>query len=146
MEKVKKNKKLEKHLTSLWTLREDWCLSYRSGILTRGNNTNNYCESSIRIFKDVVLQRYKVFNMCALVDFIANTFESYHKKRLIQFANGRARNLTLAYEKFCQASSRIHMDAPRHCAMTFDLWTDQYRKLNCITFTLHYLTAGRQFS
>lgn len=113
-EKVKKNKKLEKHLTSLWSRREEWCLAYRSGILTRGNNTNNYCESSIRIFKDVVLQRCKVFNMCALVDFIANTFESYHKKRLIQFANGRARNLTLAYEKFCQASSSIkdivHMD------------------------------------
>lgn len=111
-EKVKKNKKLKKHLTSLWNRREEWCLAYRSNILTRGNNTNNYCKSSIRIFKDVVLQRCKVFNMCALVDLIANTFE--HKKRLIQFANGRARNLMLAYEKFCQASSSIkdivHMD------------------------------------
>ncbi|KAJ2952467.1 hypothetical protein O0L34_g6778 [Tuta absoluta] len=113
-EKVKTNKKLEKHITNLWERREEWCLAYRSDILTRGNNTNNYCESSIRIFKDVVLQRCKVFNMCALLDFVANTFESYHKKRLIQFANGRARNLTLAYEKFCQSSSSIkdivHMD------------------------------------
>lgn len=63
-QKVKNNMKLEKDLTNN----------------TRGNNTNNFSESSIRIFKDVVLQRCcKVFNMCALVEFIANTFESYHK-------------------------------------------------------------------
>lgn len=64
-DKVKENKKLENHLTNLWNRREEWCLPYRCDVVTRGNNTNNYCESSIRIFKDIVLQRCKVFNMCA---------------------------------------------------------------------------------
>lgn len=106
-EEVKNNKKLEKHLKDFWGTREEWCLAYRSDIITRGNNTNNYCESSIQIFKDIVLQRCKVFNMCALVDFIAKTFETYHKKRLIHFANGRARYLRLAYEKFVQECENI---------------------------------------
>lgn len=45
--------------------------------------------------------------MCALIEFITKTFESYHKKRLIQFANGRSRMLAIAYEKFCQNSKGI---------------------------------------
>ncbi|CAG9792672.1 unnamed protein product [Diatraea saccharalis] len=36
---------------------------------------------------------------------------------------------------------QIKTDAAGHAAITFDLWTDQYRHLSYITFTLHYLTA-----
>lgn len=38
--------------------------------------------------------------------------------------------------------AQVVEDAARHAAVTFDLWTDQYRRLNYITFTLHYLTTG----
>lgn len=88
------------------------CLSYRHDIISRGHNTNNFCEASIRIFKDVILQRCKVFNMCALLDFITDTFDNYHKKRLLQFANGRELKLTVNYEKFCQKSKSITEISP----------------------------------
>lgn len=88
------------YLEHTWSRREEWCLPFRSDVLHRGNNTNNYCEASIRIFKDIILQRCKAFNICALIDFITGIFENYHKNRLLKFANTRGRNLTLAYNKF----------------------------------------------
>ena len=51
------NELLLDHLEKLWRRREEWCIPYRAKIITRGNNTNNYAEASIRIFKDIVLQR-----------------------------------------------------------------------------------------
>ena len=87
------------HLEYIWSRREEWCLPFRSNVLHRSNNTNNYCEASIRIFKDIILQRCKAFNICALIDFITGIFENYHKNRLLKFANTRGRNLTLAYNK-----------------------------------------------
>lgn len=41
------------------------------------------------IFKYIVLQRCNVCNVCALMESITKTFESYHKKRLLQFSNER---------------------------------------------------------
>lgn len=57
----------------------EWCLCFRSKLPIRGNNTNNIVEASIRIFKDIVLERCKAFNMCALADFIGTVFESITK-------------------------------------------------------------------
>lgn len=79
--------------------RLEWCLAYRANLLTRGNHTNNYCEASIRIFKDVVLQRCKAFNVCALIEFAATTLEKYHTNRILSYANSRKRQLDLAYNK-----------------------------------------------
>lgn len=101
------NNQLLHHFNQLWSRRSEWCLSYRHDAITRGNDTNNYCEASIRIFKDVVLQRCKVFNACALVDFIANTFEEYHKRRLLEFSNSRRHKLEITYLKFSQKCRNI---------------------------------------
>lgn len=90
----------------MWRRRDEWCLYKRMNLLTRGNNTNNYMEASIRIFKDVVLQRSKVFNACALVLFITDKFEMYHKLRLLEFANSR-RNKDLIYSKFLKRTERL---------------------------------------
>ncbi|XP_061716952.1 uncharacterized protein LOC133524822 [Cydia pomonella] len=40
--------------------------------------------------------------------------------------------------------TQILTGTPRHVSITFDLWTDQYRRLNYITFTLHFITAGER--
>lgn len=85
-------------MKKLWHKRQEWCIVLRKNILIRGNNTNNYMEVSIRVFKDIVLQRSKVFNSCALVLFICGKFESYHKLRLLEFANTRRSN-ALQYSK-----------------------------------------------
>lgn len=98
---------LKLHLEQLWGRRKEWCLCYRVNLITRGNNTNNYAEASIRIFKDIVLQRCRVFNACALVEFITDSFEKYHKRRLIEFSNSRRTELELTYLKFARKAKDI---------------------------------------
>lgn len=91
---------LKIYLEAHWSRRQEWCLHYRNNLITRGNNTNNYVESSIRIFKDIVLERCRSFNSCALIDFIVKVFENYHKRRLLEYANSRHTSNKLAYLKF----------------------------------------------
>ncbi|KAJ8985439.1 hypothetical protein NQ317_017071 [Molorchus minor] len=105
---VQSNKVLYDHLENLWVRRKEWCISFRNNI-TRGNNTNNYTEASIRIFKDIVLQRCKVFNSCALVDFIINVFENYYKRKLLEFANSRRSKPQIDYRNMCFRAREINI-------------------------------------
>ncbi|XP_064472404.1 uncharacterized protein LOC135386423 [Ornithodoros turicata] len=76
---------------------EEWVLLFRSGLTTRGHNTNNFAEASIRILKDIVLCRTKAFNAAALVDFTASTWEEYFQKRILKFAYNRTASGHLLY-------------------------------------------------
>ncbi|KAJ8969069.1 hypothetical protein NQ314_001971 [Rhamnusium bicolor] len=97
-------------MENLWTRREEWCISYRKNVITtRGNNTNNYTEASIRIFKDIVLQRCKVFNSCALINLIVNVFENYYKRKLLEFANSRRSKPQIDYENMCRRAKEINV-------------------------------------
>lgn len=49
--------------------KEQWVRCFRTALTTRNNHTNNYAEASIRVLKDIVLQRTKAFNVVALVEF-----------------------------------------------------------------------------
>lgn len=68
---------------------QQWVLLYRAGLMTRGHNTNNYSEASIRILKDIVLCRTKAYNAVALVEYIMTKWEEYFKLRLLHHAHHR---------------------------------------------------------
>jgi len=53
-EVVKKYPNYMKHIESQWSRRREWAICYRSHLLTRGNQTNNYAEAGIRIIKELV--------------------------------------------------------------------------------------------
>jgi hypothetical protein len=52
------------------------------GELTRDNNTNNFSEASIRVLKDIILNRTKAFNVVALVIFCIDVWDPYFVSRL----------------------------------------------------------------
>ena len=120
------------HVAALWLRKSAWCIALRASLSTRGNNTNNFVEASIRIFKDIVLQRCKAFNAAALIDFISVTFESYHKRRLLQFANSRSTKPTLAYNKFVERSKSLVVSCVD--SDTFEVGSS---KNNGTTYTVH---------
>ncbi|XP_077284171.1 uncharacterized protein LOC143909831 [Arctopsyche grandis] len=62
-----------KYISNYWERREFWCLGFRDH-RTRGNHTNNYSEVKVRIFKEIILQRYKSFN--AIIDSICTDMET----------------------------------------------------------------------
>lgn len=55
---AKKYPNWQKYMLDYWKRRQLWCLAYRKTAAVRGSHTNNYVESAIRLFKDIVLTRY----------------------------------------------------------------------------------------
>lgn len=47
----------KKYALDYWKRRDLWCLAHRKTAAIRGCHTNNYVESAIRLFKDIVLTR-----------------------------------------------------------------------------------------
>jgi hypothetical protein len=88
---AKKHPGYLKHVEDLWRRKEDWALFFRleGHLLLRGNQTNNYVESSMRILKDNVLERVKAFNVVQLTDFIVTRLDSYYERKLLDGASNR---------------------------------------------------------
>lgn len=95
-----KNENLIKYVDTYWARREEWCIAFRKSYITRGHNTNNHVESSIRVFKDIILARCKAFNSNALLEFVTDVLESYHKRRMLKHANNRVTHHDILYENF----------------------------------------------
>jgi len=106
---------LVKHLTQFWKRKTEWCICYRSSYLTRGHNTNNMVEVSIRIFKDNVLQRSKSFNAVATIDFVSNQLEQHYVRRLRTYALSRKTNLDLLYRQFCIKAKKLQIEKLNSC-------------------------------
>lgn len=75
----------------------EWLLLCRADLTTRGHNTNNFAEASIRILKDIVLSRTKAFNAVALVESVGQVMEEYFKSRILKHANNRVSTHHLLY-------------------------------------------------
>ncbi|XP_077556983.1 uncharacterized protein LOC144170840 [Haemaphysalis longicornis] len=93
----------------------EWVLLFRLHFKTRGHNTNNYSEASIRILKDIVLSRTKAYNVVALVEFLAVTWETYFRNRIIDHANSRVAGHRLLYEKLLKRLPETAKDRTVSC-------------------------------
>ena len=59
---------------------------------TNNNQTNNLCESSFRVLKDILFQRIRCFNLPDLTEMLLTDDHSYFKSKLIDVGNGRFSN------------------------------------------------------
>ena len=87
--------------------RKEWALSYRGNLRTRGNNTDNYTESMIFVFKCVVLRRMRAYNLIELFKFITEELEMYFQRKLLSLAFGKPQNLHLAARCFGRSASSV---------------------------------------
>ncbi|KAK3921462.1 Early E1A 21 kDa protein [Frankliniella fusca] len=76
----------ENRVSQLLESKEEWVYLFRANLQIGGHHTNNYAEASVRILKDVILQRTKAFNVVALVDYISETWDSYLTTKLCRYA------------------------------------------------------------
>jgi len=84
-------------------------LAYRNNIITRGHETNNYAEATVRLLKDIMLDRQKAFNVVALVGYIVDVLEPYYENRLYEFASGRPSPLLVAFAKLQKRADTVHL-------------------------------------
>lgn len=95
------------YFEDMWKRNSEWCHCFRAGMTTRGHNTNNIVEASIRIFKDVVLKRCRAFNSVSLVDFITYSMEQFYQQKLISSANSRRITLQIYFKKFSNKCTNL---------------------------------------
>ncbi|XP_072050227.1 uncharacterized protein [Amphiura filiformis] len=86
-------KSFKEYLKKMFERKDEWAVSYRLDIPIRGNNTNNYCESAVRVLKDKILSRTKAFNVPQLADFVSKHLQDYYQRRILDVANGRLDNV-----------------------------------------------------
>ena len=70
-------------------------LCHRKKLQTRGNNTDNYTESMIFIFKCIILCRIRAYNLVELFKFIVEDLEIYFQCKVLALAFGKLRTYTL---------------------------------------------------
>lgn len=95
-----------RYIETYWNRKQEWCLAYRDAN-THGNQTNNFSEVCVRIYKDIVLSRCKAYNVVALVDFTCTVLEQYYIRRLRTFANGRTDTRRLFLKSQVQRASYL---------------------------------------
>ena len=78
---------LRKHFESLWERRQCWALSFRIGLPTRGNNTNNYVERSFGILKDIIFARTQAYNVVQVFQFVVTNMERFYEQKLLGIAH-----------------------------------------------------------
>jgi len=54
---------------------DEWLLLRRQDVITRGNNTNNYSESTMRVLKDIILSRTKGVQCRCISGLLQHRFE-----------------------------------------------------------------------
>ena len=104
---------LQSRLESFWERRAEWALAYRNLTMTRGSNTNNYAEASIRVLKEIVFGRVKAYNLIQMFSFITSTMEIYYSNRLLDIAHSRYRPGTLLRYKYLE-NLQDHISSMKH--------------------------------
>lgn len=100
--------KYAKYLTDKWERKKEWATAWRcEDHRFRGHHTNNYCEAAVGIFKDIVLERCKVHNVVALIEFVSGSMEDYYKDRLLDYAHRRISKPFHMLEKHFRKASYI---------------------------------------
>lgn len=101
------------YVKKYWERKEDWCMVFRDST-THGHQTNNFCEVSVRLFKDIVLSRNKAYNVIALIDFTVICLEEYYQKRIRKFVNSRNETPRLILKNLLKKASSIKQEEILH--------------------------------
>lgn len=99
-----------KRFDNFYNRKTQWVLLFRLNyIYTRGNNTNNYAEASIRVLKEIVLSRNKAYNVTALVESISNVWEDYLTNRILDHAHVRKDEIVRSYYALCKQMNHLDL-------------------------------------
>jgi len=116
-------------------MRQEWCLAYRTDVLNRGHNTNNYAEATFHVIKDIILTRLKAFNPLALLVYVVGVLEKYYCGRLVSAAFVLLTKPYLLYEKVRDRAAEI---VSVSADAVVGLGNDMYRVLSAKDPSQHY--------
>ncbi|XP_072168858.1 uncharacterized protein [Diadema setosum] len=103
--------KFKEHVADIFARRDAWalCLHQTANLLLRGNVSNNFVESAMRVIKEKVFNRLKAFNVTQLFHFLVTRFTAYYERRLVDVSNNRLTNP--AQSKYTGNVKDVNVDA-----------------------------------
>ena len=107
------NDNCKRYFNTLWSCSNDWIKAYRSNITTRGHDTNNYCEISVRLFKEDVMHRVKARSLGQLLTILTVDVDNFYSSSLLDASHSR-KNLSHLYFKSSKAFQKAN-DIPESC-------------------------------
>ena len=102
------------YLSKLWTCSSDWMRGVRSVYLTRGHDTNNYCEISVRLPKEAMMNRIRARSLGQLLGTLTVNFDAYYSSRLLEFSSSR-KNISYLYFKSSSAFKKSQQISREFC-------------------------------
>lgn len=79
----------ENRLKGLLESKEEWVRLFRHALPIGGHHTDNLSEASIRVLKDMVLQRQLSYNLVSSADSIAGPLDKHIQNKLMAIAYNR---------------------------------------------------------
>ena len=74
--------------------RDEWATSFRKSRLFPGQTTHDLVANAMRIFKDKMICKITMFNLCQLIDFLCTRFDAYFRYRLEAASESRTESLS----------------------------------------------------
>ena len=99
-----------KHVKDCYARQKEWSLCHRKDLKTRGNNTDNYTESLIFVFKCTILHRIRAYNLLELFKFITGDLEKHFQRKLLALAFGKPQNLNILARCFAKTACTVNLD------------------------------------
>ena len=99
------------HIKNCYARQEEWSLCHRKDLQTRGNNTDNYTESLIFVFKCTILHRIRAYNLLELFKFITDDLEKHFQRKLLALAFGKPQNFHILPRCFAKTACTVNLDA-----------------------------------
>ncbi|KAK3924821.1 Rab5 GDP/GTP exchange factor [Frankliniella fusca] len=81
------------HIEDLKKRAKEWALCFRLELLTRGHQTNNFCEAIMRLIKGLILGRLKAYNTVQLFHILCEDMDSHFKTKLAFVVHNRVKSL-----------------------------------------------------
>lgn len=91
---VQKYKQFLNYIENYRKRYQEWAMCYHKNLLTRGNDTNNYCEATFKVLKENISGRMKAFSIVQMFDYLTSTFERYYERRISESINNRLEGKT----------------------------------------------------
>lgn len=87
----------EERIEDFLERKEEWAKLFRDYLIMRGHHTNNLAEATMRILKDIILERVKAYNVVALLDYTINVWNTYLEAKIMKISHKLDNSLQLLY-------------------------------------------------
>ena len=103
------------YFSNLWACCADWIKGRHTAFMTKGHDTNSFCEISVRLLKESIMSRTRARSLGHLLHVLTVDLDAYYSSRVLDFSSSR-KNVSYLYYKSSLAFNNSQKIAADSCA------------------------------